>query len=507
MMGTILVTIARQRGMQCEQLMKIYEHSREISTSSFSLFFPSQTVTGNFAKVIHSLNANQLTDQVIQRSKQMILDTLGVGLLRTSTKVCHKVAQYSKMHSMDFDDTWHPATHPSGAVLPALIGLSEAFPQKKKISGLDLLLAFNVGIKVQGRLLHFSREARNIPKSYKEMFKVENGVELIDFFLKALTNSQFHPPAVVGTMGNAAACAKLLALDQLECKNALAIAVSYAGAPLANAATQIKPLHAGNAAKHGLEAACLALQGLQGNKQILDMESGMGAFYTDYSPQTLPTLQSYHWLLDQQDVAIKCFPAHLATYWVADAASSVRRKLVESSEDLFPLDKIEKVILKVPEVKYVNRPSPASEHEARHSFQFVTCSALLDGSMSVQSFASENIHRPTLRALLCKTQLEHPPDNSPSFDSLYCEVSVMLREGSTISDHCNTFYGHWRKPLKKEDLEKKFQFNALSILSAEAVEGTIETVYNLEKVEDCSVLSTFLSGQSARALPEKLCFL
>lgn len=307
-------------------------------------------------------------------------------------------------------------------------------------------------------------------------------------------------------MGSAAACAKLLALDQLQCKNTLAIAASYAGAPLANAATQTKPLHVGNAAKHGLEAACLASQGLQGNKQILDMDSGIGAFYTDYSPQTLPTLQSYPWLLDQQDVAIKRFPAHLGTHWVADAASSVRRKLVESN-NLLPLDKIEKVILRVPEVKYVNRASPTSEHEARHSFQFVACSALLDGSMSVQSFTSENIHRPALRELLCRTQLEHPPDNTPSFESLYCEVSVMLQDGNLISDRCDTFYGHWRKPLKKEDLEKKFQSNVSSILPAEATEGIIETVYNLEKVEDCSVLSTFLSGQSARALLEKLRFL
>lgn len=65
-------------------------------------FFPSQTVTGNFAKVIHGLNANQLTDQVIQRSKRMILDTLGVGLLGTSTEVCHKVAQYSKVSCLAF---------------------------------------------------------------------------------------------------------------------------------------------------------------------------------------------------------------------------------------------------------------------------------------------------------------------------------------------------------------------------------------------------------------------
>lgn len=63
---------------------------------------------------------------------------------------------------MDFDDTWHPATHPSGAVLPALLALAESLPSRP--SGLDLLLAFNVGIEVQGRLMRFSTEAYNIPQ-------------------------------------------------------------------------------------------------------------------------------------------------------------------------------------------------------------------------------------------------------------------------------------------------------------------------------------------------------
>ena len=65
---------------------------------------------------------------------------------------------------MDFDDTWHPATHPSGAVLPALLAVSDMMPQNRKPSGLDLLLAFNVGIEIQGRLMRFSNGASNIPK-------------------------------------------------------------------------------------------------------------------------------------------------------------------------------------------------------------------------------------------------------------------------------------------------------------------------------------------------------
>lgn len=67
---------------------------------------------------------------------------------------------------MDFDDTWHPATHPSGAVLPAVLALSDMMPASNKPSGLDFLLAFNVGIEIQGRLMRFSNEAHNIPKRW-----------------------------------------------------------------------------------------------------------------------------------------------------------------------------------------------------------------------------------------------------------------------------------------------------------------------------------------------------
>ena len=48
------------------------------------------------------------------------------------------------------------------------MALSEALPPSPKYSGLDLLLAFNVGIEMQGRLLRFSKEACDIPKRYGE---------------------------------------------------------------------------------------------------------------------------------------------------------------------------------------------------------------------------------------------------------------------------------------------------------------------------------------------------
>uniref|UniRef100_A0A1A8EFX0 Cis-aconitate decarboxylase n=1 Tax=Nothobranchius kadleci TaxID=1051664 RepID=A0A1A8EFX0_NOTKA len=453
-------------------------------------------ITESFGAAIQALNAIHLTDGVITRSKRMMLDTLGVGLLGSRTAVFSKALKYSQVftseqrssvwgrsdvilpphyaafvngiavHSMDFDDTWHPATHPSGAVLPALLALAETLPSQP--SGLDLLLAFNVGIEVQGRLMRFSKEAYNIPE-------------------------RFHPPSVVGVMGSAAASAKLLGLSPAQCSHALAIAASSAGAPLANAATQTKPLHIGNAARRGLEAAQLAQIGVEGNPAILDMDSGLGVYYKDYSPSPLADSDSgaFRWILDAQDVAFKRIPAHLAMHWVVEAVLAARAKFLDRTGN-FDLSQIQNITLRVPQSKYINCPLPTTEHQARHSFQFNACSALLDNKVTVASFSQAQINRPALRELLSKVQLETPEDNLPSFDRMYCEVEIKSAEGLSSLARCNTFYGHWRKPLSQKDLEEKFNLNASTVLCTEGVEGVIDVVGNMEKVTECSVLGSYL---------------
>ncbi|XP_076841468.1 cis-aconitate decarboxylase [Brachyhypopomus gauderio] len=467
-----------------------------------------KSVTESFGAAISCLSGAHLTDGVVQRSKRMMLDTLGVAVLGTTTPVFNVALEYSKqyqgkdsstvwgrqgsslpphyatfvngaaVHSMDFDDTWHPATHPSGAVLPALLALAESLPSKP--SGLELLLAFNVGLEVQGRLMRFSKEAHNIPR-------------------------RFHPPAVVGVMGSAAATAKLLGLSAAQCTAALAIACSSAGAPMANTATQTKPLHLANAGRRGLEASQLALLGLEGNKQILDLESGFRVFYEDYVPHHLAEVSPnapYRWVLEDQDIAFKRFPAHLGMHWVADAAVKVRNKLLAQDSNV-DLCEIKRITVRVPSSRYIDRPIPETEHQARHSFQFNCCSALLDGVVTVNSFSSQLMGRKALKELLLKVHLEHPQDNQASFDKMYCEVLVETAQGKTHTGRCNTFYGHWRKPLSQEDLEKKFKSNASRVLSSDAVDGIIQIINNLETIPNCSVLGSYMQFHKHMSHREK----
>ncbi|KAM4621198.1 immunoresponsive gene 1, like [Polymixia lowei] len=460
---------------------------------------PEDTVTASFGRFISGLNPQDLSPTVLHRSKRMVLDSVGVGLIGSTTDVFELVLQHCQhmyarddissvygrrgtrlsptlaafvngvaAHSMDFDDTWHPATHPSGAVLPALLAISDMMPSNCKPSGLDFLLAFNIGIEIQGRLLRFSSEAHNIPK-------------------------RFHPPSVVGTMGSAAASARLLSLDHSQCSHALAIAASLAGAPMANAATQSKPLHIGNASRLGLEAALLASKGLEASPLVLDAVAGVAgfnAFYEDYVPQPLLVAKDggHSFLLEEQDMGFKRFPAHLGMHWVVDAAASVHKSLVGVESGTVSPALIQDILLRVPPSKYINRPFPESEHQARHSFQFNACSALLDGEVTVQSFSPAALRRPDLLELLSRVRVEHPHDNPANFNVMYGEVQVTLAGGDVLNGRCDTFYGHWRNPLTNDSLRKKFRNNAGTVLPPEKVEGLIEAVEELDQLRDCTPL-------------------
>ncbi|XP_071117835.1 cis-aconitate decarboxylase-like [Haliotis cracherodii] len=463
-----------------------YAH-QNIAAAEASL--PATSVTTWISHLAADTTRADLSDTVVHRSQRMMLDTLGVGILGFKTDITQTVLRCSlntgamdgagssastiwgskgqkaspamaaflngiNVHSMDFDDTWYPATHPSGPVLPSIIALAETMTGSYQPTTEDLLVAYNVGIEVQGLLLRCSEIAKEIP-------------------------CRFHPPAVVGVMGSAAASARLLGLGPHKSRHALAIAASFAGAPMANAGTTTKPLHAGKAARFGLEAALLADHGLEGNHDILDIPSGYGAFYDDYDPEEFLFAHSNNedFVLHNQDIAIKRFPAHLGMHWAIDATMGARDQICQTARRIVPED-VSEVHIMAPKSKYINRPLPSTEHEARHSFQFNVCTALLDGHVSPDSFTHSYRRRSPLNQLLSKTRVSCPEDNIPTFNDMYVEVHVTMRDGTLAKSRCDTPYGHWRNPLTEKDLEGKFLANTKD-MSYQSQIQLINTIKNM----------------------------
>jgi 2-methylcitrate dehydratase PrpD len=86
----------------------------------------------------------------------------------------------------------------------------------------------------------------------------------------------FHPTGACGVFGAAAAVAKLHGLPASQIANAIAIAASSAAGLFAfvNGGADIKRLHAGHAAREGVQAALLAAAGVQGPPGVIETRDG-----------------------------------------------------------------------------------------------------------------------------------------------------------------------------------------------------------------------------------------
>ena len=282
-------------------------------------------------------------------------------------------------------------------------------------------------------------------------------------------------------MGSAAASAKLLGLDSLRCQHALAIATSFAGAPLANAGTQTKPLYVGNAARHGLEAALLSQAGVEGSERILDGPDGFAAYFGDYRPKCIEEIHCDigGWCLHTQDVALKSIPAHIGMHWAKDAVLDIRNNLV--TDGILYVKDVKQVSIGVPKTNYIDRPTPKDEHGARHSFQFIACSALLDGKVEPKSFTPDKLHRNELQQLLSVTEMVASEVVSENLDQMNLSVTVTTKDGQQYMGTCDFPYGHWHRPISDKDLYAKFRTNAKAGgLSETDISTVINTVMTLD---------------------------
>src|SRR5262249_6138667 len=94
-------------------------------------------------------------------------------------------------------------------------------------------------------------------------------------------NRGFHATATVGTFGAAAACARLLGLDDAATARAFGIAAARAAGLKATFGTSCKGLQAGMAASAGLFAATLAQRGFDSRADALECAQG---FVVTHSP-------------------------------------------------------------------------------------------------------------------------------------------------------------------------------------------------------------------------------
>src|SRR5437899_5071344 len=367
-------------------------------------------------------------------------------------------------HAHDYDDMCFVSmAHPSCARVPAALPAWES----TGASGRAVLDAYIVGFEIECRL-----GLVMTPRHYHER--------------------GWHCTSSIGTLGAAAAAARLLGLNQMESVHALGIAASLACGVKENLGSMVKPLHAGMAARNGVMAARLAKAGFVASEQAIDGPQGYLAAMDSQNPPAALTdaiadLGS-RWEILETGVTVKLYPSCAATHPALDALLALKDKHKFTTEDIAGID-VEADSMTSRLLTY-GRPSTALE--AKFSMPFCAAAAIVFGHPTIETFDAERIRDPQIQKLLPEVTLHVNPAFDASTPLSQAAVTVRLKDGSTLSARADGARGYPGR-LTDNELNIKFLACAQRSLNHGAAVEALEGVRAIETTLDIRVLTQLCS--------------
>jgi 2-methylcitrate dehydratase PrpD len=367
-------------------------------------------------------------------------------------------------HAHDFDDTSFALMgHPSAPLFAAALAAGEAEPADGRTVTLGYVIGFEVGTAL--------------------------GVALNpDHYTRG-----WHATSTLGTLGCAAAAARILGLDVDQARHALGVAASLASGLKENFGSMTKPYHAGHAARNGVWAALLAREGFTASDSALDGRQGLAAAFggTGAIATALDGL-GRTWQIERSGIAVKPYPSCALTHPAIDALLELRAR-----ERLAPaqIADIEVAVNPVtPDVLRHDRPATALER--KFSMPYCAAAALADGRVDLASFEDGEIPAP-VRALMERVRMVVdrglPHDRE---QHAWSRVTVRLGDGRVLRVPPRGAQGHPDSPLPDAALRDKFLACATRAIPRGAAEGIAEQLAHFDDIPDIRALTSRLVAES-----------
>jgi 2-methylcitrate dehydratase PrpD len=337
-------------------------------------------------------------------------------------------------HGEDFDDSFEGTpVHASAVVLPAVLAAAERYGR----SGADALRGYVVGTELMCRLALVAPTA--------------------------IHRAGFHPTAVIGALGAAAAVGAALRLSPPQLTSALGIAGSMASGILEYLAegTWTKRLHAGWAAQAGLRAALLGRAGFLGPRTVLEGEHGF--FHAFGIREIEPDFRfvtgglSDEWQMAK--IAFKPYACGTMLHPFIDCAIRLAREGAAAAD-------VREVVCRVGEgtvhrlwEPLAEKRNPTTSYSAKFSGPFAVALGLTQQAAGLEQFTEARVRDPDLLALAAKVRYEIDPDNE--YPRNYTgDVRAVLADGSVREAHQPHLRGGVREPLHRAEIRAKFRANA-----------------------------------------------
>ncbi|WP_029349174.1 MmgE/PrpD family protein [Bosea sp. 117] len=409
------------------------------------------------AAVLAGLSYDDLPADVVRTTKLFTLDTLGViagaarapgmaellaaltawesngkaTLLLNSSKAnpaTAALANGAAAHSLDFDDQHDPArVHVFCVVLPTVLAAIEA--RDKPTTGREFITAVTVGVELFCRL----------------------GLACYNSLGKG-----WHPTTALGSISAAAAAAKVFGLDAEHMLHAMALAfVQLSGTTqfIADGALA-KRIGPGFAARSGVLAAHLAVNGITGPWRFLEGEAGLFELHErgEVKPEILTDQLGEIWRV--RDLSMKPYPCCRCVHTVIHLALELRAQGITGDDIAGGTIELGEVNRKIVGASF-DRAHPNPVVHAQFNAAYAFAAALTDGKVEIATFTPDRI-RATDVAFAARLQTVAATDIEPTAVAP-ARVRLQLKDGRGLTVERWTMKGAPDEPMSEEEVFAKFR--------------------------------------------------
>ncbi|ANI80202.1 MmgE/PrpD family protein [Sphingobium sp. EP60837] len=355
------------------------------------------------------------------------------------------------MNVLDFDDTHIPTIiHPTSVVAPAVLALAE----RLALSGAEALHALVLGMEVTCRIGNAVT-----PGHYAR---------------------GWHITATCGIFGAAAACAKLLGLDEQATLWALGNASSQAGGLVETLGFMSKSVGVGAAARGGLMSAIMAKGGVQGPPLPLEGPRGFVQVTSDRPEfERLHTGLGEEW--DMLQTMFKPYPCGVVLNPVIDASLTARNLLRIDPAQVSSIVVTGNPLLR----NRADRPAITAGREAQVSAQHAIAASLLKGAAGAAEFSDAAVADPHLRAFRAKVRSVEVDQDIP-IEAVRLRIELTNGEAVDVEEVCAR--GSAARPMDDGDLSAKMTAAAKFGCPGLDCEPLADALWNVRDVPEASIL-------------------
>ena len=360
-------------------------------------------------------------------------------------------------HGIELDDgSRQGSVHPGVVTIPAVIALG----YEGDVSGRAALEAVIVG--------------------YETVIAIARACQ------PDLRERGFHPTGTTGVFGAAAAASRMLDLSTEQTSNALGIAASSAAGLFAfiNGGADVKRLHAGHAAREGLQAALQAQNGVEGPPHVLEVRDGFTqAFAFGRDGKSRPVQVPPTVPFGITDCYVKPYACCRHIQPAVEALIDLMNENKLSANDVLNVK--------------VDTYKIASEHahtgwddyaSAQLSFPYIMALGMKHRWIKVEHFEDKVRLDPEMARLGGLVEVEATAD----MDKLYpanrpARVTITTERGKFKKEAMEAL-GAREVPLDDKRLADKFHDLVDPVLGKDRANKLLETLWNLEKVDNIRAL-------------------